>query len=167
LRRIRADDAQALQAFMAALSERSAHHRFLASVHQLSEKQLRRFTQIEDERECAMVALDTHDSGAEGAIVGSARYLIESTEGDGPVRAEFAVTVADAWQGFGLGKVLMHDLLSAARARGITRIEGHVLAENTQMLHLARRLGFSVQPEPGDAALRQVVLEIRHPGDNE
>ena len=191
LRKIRPDDAAALQSFVAGLSERSAHQRFLASVHRLTEAQLRRFTQLEDQRECAIIAVSHPDTqsgltlgrgpgcdgvvnassatpGREEVIVGSARYLIEvAASQTGPVQAEFAVTVADDWQGCGLGSLLMRDLLSAARSRGITCIEGHVLAENTQMLHLARKLGFSVQPEPDEATLRKVILSLRQTDDSQ
>jgi len=57
---------------------------------------------------------------------------------------EFAVTVADPWQGKGIGVILMEQLIAIAKERGITSLWGIVLAENTHMLALARKLGCKI-----------------------
>jgi len=59
---------------------------------------------------------------------------------------EFAIVVADAWQGKGIATRLLTLLMEAARARGFRLMEGEVLAENVPMLNLVKRLGFGVQP---------------------
>jgi acetyltransferase len=74
--------------------------------------------------------------------------------------AEFAIVVADEWQGRGLGSLLMLELVAAARARGVRRIEGWVLATNHAMLELMRALGFEVGGTHDDARMRQVVKAI-------
>ena len=59
--------------------------------------------------------------------------------------AEFALAVADDWQGKGLGHALLERLCDAARAAGYRALYGHILDANREMLELARHLGF-VEP---------------------
>jgi L-amino acid N-acyltransferase YncA len=89
-------------------------------------------------------------------IVGGARYYIQPT-GES---CEFAVTVVDGWQGVGLASRLMRELIEAARTRGLRRMEGFVLAQNTSMLDLARRLGFTVVTDPHDATVKVIHLDL-------
>ena len=79
-------------------------------------------------------------------IVGSAIYLV----GNDRTTCEFAITVASAFGGAGLASALMTALIDAARQRGMTEMEGFVLAANQPMLRLADRLGFSVAVDPDD-----------------
>ena len=58
--------------------------------------------------------------------------------------AEFALLVADAWQGRGRGSRMLAALIGVARAEKITRISGTILPENHAMLHLCRDAGFQV-----------------------
>ena len=68
--------------------------------------------------------------------------------------------MADAWQGLGVGTALMQALIERARAKGLRRMFGEVLAQNRKMLELARALGFGVAPHPGDATLFTVTLVL-------
>jgi acetyltransferase len=70
------------------------------------------------------------------------------------------VTIADAWQGYGVGKKLLALLIDSARAHGIRRIFGEVLATNTPMLRLAGSLGFRIERHPDGAELRRVTLDL-------
>ena len=79
---------------------------------------------------------------------------------DGKV-GEFALVVADAWQGRGVGSALMHALADCARAQGMQRLHGEVLAVNSRMLELMRFLGFNMRPDASDPALTKVVLELQ------
>ena len=101
-----------------------------------------------------MVALS--GEGSEQLIIGGARYASAA----GSDACEFAVTIADDWQGFGLARRLMETLIEVARARGYRRMEGFVLPENTEMRGLATRLGFSDEPCPEDRTLRLVSLGL-------
>jgi acetyltransferase len=100
---------------------------------------LARFTQIDYDREIALVAMK--ESGSSERLLGVARFIVSRHPG----QAEFAVLVGDAWQGKGIGAELLKRCLSIARERGIKRIFGTVLAENTQMLKLGRKLGFNIK----------------------
>ena len=89
---------------------------------------LARFTQIDYDRELALVAVA--DTGGVPVFVGVARYITNPDQES----AEFAVVVADAWQGRGVARVLMERLIDCARRRGLRRLEGAVLRANHNML---------------------------------
>ena len=141
VRPIRPDDTALLQRFFAGLSERSRYQRFMQHVSELSPAMLARFTQIDYHRELALLALH----GEEPIAVG--RY---APDADGR-NAEFALVVADAWQGKGLGRRLLERLVDAARKAGYEALYGHILEANRDMLDLARKLGFAAAGRSGDA----------------
>src|SRR5438105_11666705 len=103
---------------------------------------LEKFTRIDFGRDMALIATATIE-GAETAI-GVARYARLADD----VTCEFAITVADAWQGRGIGTKLLAMLVGTARGHGIRRVIGDVLATNTPMLRLARSQGFHVEWHP-------------------
>ena len=149
IRAIRGDDAASLQAAMRRLSDEARYTRFMAPLKELSPSMLERAVRPVAGRDLALIAV------ADEAIVGGARYI-----GAGDGSCEFAVTVADGWQGAGLATRLMKALTEHARARGLTRMDGYVLASNRPMLELARRLGFSVGPSEEGPSVRLVRLEL-------
>ena len=132
VRPIRPEDAERELRFFAGLSARSRYHRFMQHLPELSPRMLARFTQLDYDRELALVAL--HDN----EFVAVGRY---APNPDGR-SAEFALTVGDAWQAQGLGRALLQRLCEAAREAGYEALYGHVLAENREMLDLAARMGF-------------------------
>jgi acetyltransferase len=109
-------------------------------VRHLSPELLARFTQLDYDRELALVALH------EEAFIAVGRY---APNPDGET-AEFALVVADAWQGKGLGRALLERLASAARAAGYRALYGVILRANHEMLDLAARLGFKEEEREGD-----------------
>jgi acetyltransferase len=139
VRPMRPEDVELEVRFFEALSPQSRYQRFMQYLPQLSPRMLARFTQLDYDRELALVALH------EGAFVGVGRY---SPEPDG-VSAEFALTVADAWQGKGLGRALLQKLCDAARDAGYEALYGYILEANRDMLDLARRLGFEEESRTG------------------
>ena len=100
---------------------------------------LARFTQLDYDRELALVRW--HDE-----FIAVGRY---APNPDGET-AEFALVVADAWQGKGLGRALLERLCVAARAAGYRALLGRILGANHAMLDLAARLGFAEQLADGD-----------------
>ena len=158
LRPIRPDDAERLQRFMGRLSDQSRYFRFISTMRELPQKMLARYTQIDYDREMAIVAValpgEGGTSSATGAdeIVGVARYLLYPDR----ETSEYALAVADAYQGQGLGSTLMTAINAVGKARGLRRTEGYVLAQNEGMLRLMQRLGFVVDPDPEDPAMRIV-----------
>jgi acetyltransferase len=75
-------------------------------------------------------------------------------------QAEFAIVLADAWQGRGLGRQLLKTLIEVATGVGIAVIYGITLADNLAMLDLMRALDFAVAGEPGDATLRRATFRL-------
>ena len=136
-RSIRAADFGILHSFVHRLSRETGYKRLL-SPRTPTDDELRRWSAIDPATECALVAV----AGAEcqEELIGVARFVVES-----PGEADFAIVLADAWQGLGLGRELMSRLIDAARLRGLHRLKGDVLATNTGMLALAKRLGFAAR----------------------
>jgi acetyltransferase len=69
---------------------------------------------------------------------------------------EFSLLVADDFAGRGLGSRLMESIIEVAREKGLTEIDGLVLAQNSGMLRLMKSLGFAVKPFAEDADFRLV-----------
>lgn len=149
MRAIRPEDAGHMQAAVARLSDDSRAARFMAALKELSPAMLERAVRPTPGRDLALVAV------AGDAIVGGARY-VGATNGS----CEFAVTVADEWQGAGLASRLMRALIGDARARGLKRMEGYVLATNRPMLELAQRLGFEVTTSDEGPTVKLVRLDL-------
>jgi acetyltransferase len=154
LRPIRPEDAAIEMEFVDGLSAQTRRLRFQSSLRSLTPAMLARFTQIDYDREMALVAID--ESGGLEREVGVCRYI---TLPDGRT-CEFAIVVGDAWQGRGLGQRMMQRLIEVARARGLAIMEGWVLTANTGMLEMCTRLGFRVEPDPEDPLQRRVVLDL-------
>lgn len=154
VRPIRPEDRQIEREFVQKLSDESKYFRFMSAIRELNEAMLNRFTQIDYDKQMALIAV-VCENGLETEI-GVARYVVNA---DG-TSCEFAVAVADAWQHRGVGSALILSLVDVARARGLHMIEGIVMAGNHKMLELMGALGFSIQPEPGDAAVRHVSKQL-------
>lgn len=147
-------DAELEAAFVRDLSETSRYSRFMGTLVELSPAKLAALTDVDQVHHVALAAV-THD-GATERLVGVARYAVDP-DGRG---GEFAITVADAWQRSGLAGRLMAALIERARAQGLSRLWGPVLASNRPMLSFVRQLGFSLQPEPGEPRIVRAVLEL-------
>jgi acetyltransferase len=157
IRAIRPDDRDAVVQAFERLSSASRYMRFMAPLRAVPAQVLERTLHLQDAHELGLVAEIDAPDGID--IVAGARYYVLP---DG-ARCEFAVTVADSWQGVGLARRLLRALIQGAGARGLTHMEGFVLAENARMLALARRLGFTVQPDPQDATVMIVRLDLTAP----
>jgi acetyltransferase len=140
VRPMRPDDVAREQRFFDGLSQRSRYQRFMQYLPQLPPRMLARFTQLDYDRELALVALH------EDEFVAVGRY---APNPDG-VTAEFALTVADAWQGKGLGHALLQQLCAAARRAGYQALTGVIIDANREMLELAAHLGFAEQSRFGN-----------------
>ena len=137
---------------MHGLSDQSRFFRFFYQLHDLTPAMLARFTQVDYDRELALVAVAT-DSDGKDAFVGVARYIANPDRES----AEFAVVVADAWQNRGVARCLMEHLMAAAKSSGLERLEGAVLRANHNMLRFTAGLGFKAHDDPDDP--EQVLVE--------
>jgi RimJ/RimL family protein N-acetyltransferase len=137
VRPIRPSDREALASEFARLSPESRLRRFLTPKRELRESELRRLTEIDHRSHEALIAIDAES----GRGVAVARYAGSAGE---PGRGEFAITVADDWQGRGVGSALSRRLLTRAREEGVGVLEAIALADNRASLALLRGLGFRV-----------------------
>jgi GNAT superfamily N-acetyltransferase len=154
LRTIRADDKDKLQEAMRALSTQSSYYRFFSPLRELSPQLLERATHPEADRELQLVAVVGEDAQEE--IIGGARYAATAGSAD----CEFAIAVVDEWHGLGLARQLLQTLMRAASARGFERMEGYILATNTRMLGLAKRLGFENVASSEGPTVRMVRCDL-------
>ena len=144
IRPIQPSDRAMEQAFVRHLSQRSKHLRFFTPIRELSNAMLDSFTHIHFPDNMAFIATDS--SGV--TEIGVARYKMTNDN-----CAEFAVVVADAWQGLGVGTLLLRHLFRCAETAGVKKIEGTVLRENRNMLKWARGSGFEARIDPDDASI--------------
>jgi acetyltransferase len=154
IRPIRPEDAEIEREFVHNLSEQSKYFRFMNAVSELSETMVVRFTQIDYDREMALIAV-TEVDGRE-VEVGVCRYAINP---DGET-CEFALVVGDQWQHRNIGHRLMGCLLDSARAKGLKSMEGTVLANNHSMLNLVATLGFVISPVEDEPSVRKIVKSL-------
>jgi len=142
IRPLRADDREREVAFIASLSERSRYFRLFTPLKFLPRHLIDQLMDVDYRQRMAFVAT-TQQDGIE-QFVGVARYA----ETDRTGVAELGVSVADAWQRSGVGRLLVEQLIRYAREQGVHRLIGQVLPDNEAMIALARRLAFTVRYEP-------------------
>jgi acetyltransferase len=155
LRPIRPEDEPALVAWFHKLSLEAVRLRFFAPLKELTQQAAARLTQIDYDRELALVLADHGNPGA------AELYAVGRIAADPDnEQAEFALTVRDDMTGRGLGTLLMHRLIDHARRRGVREIFGHVLRENSRMLGICRRLGFREEADPETPGVTVVRLAL-------
>jgi len=148
LRVIRPEDEALVHGLLENCSEQTIYFRYFHLIKSFSHELLIRFTQNDYDREIGLVAIS--QPPAPEAMLGVSRLVMD------PERetAEFAVIVADPWQGKGLGPKLVENILEIAKEFGVKLVWGEVLAENRTMLDILRKLGFSLKSQVGEGAVR-------------
>lgn len=157
LRPVLPQDDASEQAFVAALSVASRRNRFHGAVNGLSTARAEAMTNIDYQSHMGFVV--TVMVGDTERVIADARYVMND-DGDS---AEFAVVVADAWHGLGLGRRLISALCKSAHRGGARWLCGEVLAGNRDMLVLMQRCGFSAVPHPADDGLVKVERSVVEP----
>lgn len=155
LRAIRPEDEPALTAFFGRMSPSDLRLRFFTAIHRLQRAFIARLTQIDYDREMALVALDDTVPVDESLL--AVVRLIADPDGE---RAEYSIMVRSDLKGQGLGFSLMSAILDYARSRGIMEVFGEVLRENVTMLRMCRELGFQVTSPPDEPGIAQVTLPM-------
>jgi len=157
IRPLQAADAAIERSFVSGLSERTRYNRLLGGAMKITDEYIRRLIEVDGVREVALAAITMLDDGE--LIIGVGRYVLD----DERRGCEFALVIADAWQGRGIGRRMLEKLIAIARARGIEFIYGDVLSTNVPMLTLARHLGFALARHPDDATVTRVRRELEGP----
>ncbi|MBX3589304.1 MAG: GNAT family N-acetyltransferase [Burkholderiaceae bacterium] len=146
------------QRFVRELSPVSRYRRFHSAVSELPEATLDYLTQVDYASHLALLA-ETFDERDGEVQVAEARY-VRRTDADEAHVADFALAVADRWQGLGLGRRMLKALVDSARRAGVRRLEGSVLADNEPMCVLLRRNGWKLRIDPDDGRLLVARLEL-------
>src|SRR5438093_3039294 len=133
------------------LSERSRYLRFAAVKPYLSDRELDRLLDVDHHHHEALLAVDP----LTGRGVAVVRYVEVAGE---PGAAEIAATVADDWQGRGLGSALLAQLIERAREEGHSALRASTLAANRASIAMLRRAGFT--PRSGGGVLREYELAL-------
>ena len=155
IRPIRATDKKIELEFLRGLSRETRYQRLL-SARDLLPGELRRLTEIDYDREMALIATISTDDGALEQEIGVARY-VRDADGDS---AEFAIVIGDCWQRRGLGEMLLSNLIAAAADASVKTLTGITLSTNLAMLRLAKKLRFALKYQPGDATLMRLSLAL-------
>ena len=137
-------DGEELQNYYRSLSARSRYNRFLGAMSELPQGLLDRFTHVGEAAGFTVVATRMVD-GFE-TVVGEARYVFHPEA----EMVEFGISIADRWQGHGIGAALLKNLECRAAAFGAQGIFGDTLRSNEGMMALARKAGYAFTNHPDD-----------------
>ncbi len=149
VRSITPQDADRLRAFHAGQSDESIYLRFFAPIRELSERDVHRFTNVDNVDRVALVVT------VRGEIIGVGRWdRIEASS------AEVAFNISDHYQGKGIGSVLLEHLAVIGQELGVTRFVAEVLPQNRRMLNVFKEAGYAVQHHYEDGVVG-VSFDIR------
>ncbi len=155
VRPIRPEDEAGLAELLESLPPQDMRSRFFTSIKQVPRSQLARFTQIDYDREMAMVVVDETPEH-QGRLLAEARAVIDAESES----AEFAISVRPELAGQGLGRLLLDLLVVYCRERGLRELKAHMLADNQRMQRLAQGHGFVPHPGAG-AGILDMRLDLR------
>jgi acetyltransferase len=141
-RPIESTDKAGYYEFFKSLSQESVHMRFFEIMKDLSEEALENCCTLDYNQEIAIVAL----SQIERKIIGVARLIFDHSHN----RGEFALIVADTWQGLGLGAELLKYTIQIAKDHKFKEIYYFVTSDNYKMIQLSNKMGFKVRSEDED-----------------
>ncbi len=150
IRPVRPEDLALYPDFLSDVSAEDLRFRFFARIAELSAAELDKLSHLDYRHEMAFVALD-QDTGHMLGLVRLKDELDEQT-------AEFAILVGSRVKSHGLGWMLMRRVIDYAKAKGLRRVYGDVLVENTTMLQMCAELGFHA--EDIGSGIRRVVLDL-------
>jgi len=154
VRPLRPEDLEREFEFVRGLSAQTLYNRLMYAVQEPTDALLRPLVNIDYQQHMALAALMERDG--DDRIVGVARYAVEPDN----LLHEFAVVVADEWQGQGIGRTLLTDLFNYASQHGLRRLVGTVFPGNERMLTLARHLGLKVNTSTADSSLITLSREF-------
>ncbi len=153
LRPIRPEDEPLEEEMFKLLSNQTRYFRFFGFIPEASKDLLKRSTQIDYDREIALIA-EVEEDGKK-KMIGEVRLLADADN----ETAEFAIVVADPWQGQGLGNRFTDYVIQIACQYGIRKIYANVLKANRIMVHMFRARGFSLRSSDFTTYYAELVLD--------
>ncbi len=157
LRPIRPEDEPMEAELISGLSDETSRFRFFQPIRNITHEMLVRFCNIDYDREMAIIA--EYTEGGKKRNIGVGRLITEP----GEKRAEFAVVVADDFQGKGLGIKLVDMLIGIGEEKGLETIYGFLLPDNRRMMALCRTLGFEVKYGPDEIVVELDLTSLARP----
>jgi acetyltransferase len=138
LRPIKPEDEGMMIELFKTFSDTTILFRFFHILKYMSHEQIARYTQIDYDREMAIVAVEERPEKDRILGVGRLTYYpnLETSE--------FSVVVGDPWQRKGLGAKLLQVCIDVAKEKGVRLLWGDIMAENERMIRLCKKLGFNV-----------------------
>jgi acetyltransferase len=152
VRPLRPADAALYPDFIAHVTPDDARLRFFVAIKELSDERISELTHLDYTRAMAFIAIDE----TAGKMLGVVRLHLDDDRTGG----EYAVIVRSELKGRGLGWLLMQRMIEYARAIGLKRVHGQVLAENTTMLRMCAELGFHIEDDPSSKSVKVVTLRL-------
>jgi acetyltransferase len=152
VRPLRPADAALYPDFIAHVTPDDARLRFFVAIKELSDEPISELTHLDYARAMAFIAIDE----TAGKMLGVVRLHLDDDRTGG----EYAVIVRSELKGRGLGWLLMQRMIEYARAIGLKRVHGQVLAENTTMLRMCAELGFHIDDDPSSKSVKVVTLRL-------
>lgn len=151
IRPIQPNDRERLAIGLSRLSAETIRKRFLAAKPRFTQRELDYLVKVDGHNHIALVALDGD------ALIAVARSVRLP---DQPDTAEFAIVIADPYQGKGLGSRMAEDLAERARATGILKFAGTMLPDNVAALHLMAHIARHFEDDHFEHGLREVVITL-------
>jgi RimJ/RimL family protein N-acetyltransferase len=152
IRQSRPEDMALYSDFLRDVSAEDLRLRFFGRISELSAAEIDRLAHLDYRHEMAFVAFDEDT----GQMLGLVRLIDELDERT----AQFAILVRSRLKGHGLGWLLMQRIIDYANKKGLRRVYGDVLVENTTMLQMCAELGF--HEEDMGSHVRRVVLDLEN-----
>ncbi|MBU1567595.1 MAG: bifunctional acetate--CoA ligase family protein/GNAT family N-acetyltransferase [Proteobacteria bacterium] len=158
IRPIRGEDESAMRVFFESLSEESVFYRFGQRRINIPHTNLARFCQVDYDRDLAFLAVAR---GQEEIVIGDMQlHRFVDLE-----NAEFSLTVADTWQGMGIGRVLMDYCIAVAGDIGIKTLWMDVIKDNWRMIKFGTKYNFKRLAGVEEDDMVEMVLDIRSPDE--
>ncbi len=149
LRPIKPEDENRFNDLFKSLSAQSVRFRFFETIKEMSHDTLSRYCNLDYDREIAIVAqLD------DSRLIGVVRLILDAEAKKG----EFAVMVTDSWHGLGLGSKMMDYIIDIGRDLKLDTIYSDVSPENTKMLNLCGKKGFTTKSADEYSVFLSLVL---------
>jgi len=156
IRPILPEDEPQLKDLIKRIPPEDVRMRFFQPLRELPHEMAARLTQLDYEREMALIVTEPNSLPGKGKMWGAVRCNADPDL----EKAEYAILVDRAVTGLGLGPMLMRFIIDYAKKAGIKELYGEVLRENESMLRLNRALGFQVRSSPDDPSVVHVSLPL-------
>jgi acetyltransferase len=138
------------------LTERTSRLRFFQPLKDITHELMIRYTQIDYDREMAIIAM-LIENGKE-KMAGVVRLIADPYNDS----AEFAILVADAYQNKGLGNKLTDYVFDIARKKGVRRIYAEIMTENCAMIHILKKRGFDMSQSNDNIHAEKILKSNCH-----